>query len=245
MTTRIALGRWELSLPWGFALAAAVGVALFISLGRWQWHRAAEKRALAAAFVSGSAHIEPLDNRALADLPRYSQLQVQGRYDGAHQFLLDNLSHGGEAGYEVLTPLLLDDGRALLVNRGWLPVGPDRRVQPDVKLDDSQPVTLTGRLDALPRAALAMGHAAPAAAGSWPRLTSFPLREELATALGHPVEDGQLLLSANQPQGYTRDWQPASAGFGPERHVSYAVQWWGLAALSGVLFFFMNFKRRA
>ncbi len=45
----------------------------------------------------------------------------------AHQFLLDNMTHAGRAGYEVLTPLLLDDGRVLLVNRGWLPLPDGRR----------------------------------------------------------------------------------------------------------------------
>ncbi len=243
MTTRIALGRWELAVPWGFAVAGALGVALFFQLGRWQWHRADEKRAIAAAFVAGTSRVEPLEHRALGDLPRYTQLQVQGRYDGAHQFLLDNLSHGGQAGYEVLTPLVLDDRRTLLVNRGWVPVGADRRQLPAIAVDDSQPVTVTARLDALPRAALAMGHAAPAD-GPWPRRASFPTSAELASALGRPVEDGQLLLGDNQPQGYVRDWQPASAGFGPERHMSYAVQWWGLGALTFGLFFFMNLKRR-
>jgi surfeit locus 1 family protein len=244
MTTRIALGRWDLTVPWGFAVAAALGVALFVHLGQWQWRRADEKRAFAAEFVAGSSRVEPLGSRALAALPRYTQVQVQGRYDGAHQFLLDNQSHGGQAGYDVLTPLVLDDQRTLIVNRGWVPVGANRRELPDIALDDAAPVTVTARLDALPRAALAMGHAAPAADGPWPRITSFPAGAELATALGKPIEDGQLLLSDNQPQGYARDWQPASAGFGPERHISYAVQWWGLGLLTFGLFFFMNLKRR-
>jgi len=51
------------------------------------------------------------------------------------------------------------------------------------------------------------------------------------------------LLNADQPQGYTRDWQPTSAAFGPERHISYAVQWWGLAALAAGLFVFMNLQK--
>jgi len=241
---RLPLGRWELRLPLGFAVAAVAGVVLFTGLGRWQWHRAAEKRALADDFAAGAHHIEPLGDRPLAQFQRYAQLQVQGQYDGAHQFLLDNLSHDGQAGYQVLTPLRLADGRVLLVNRGWLPMGTDRRVLPSVQLDDSQPVTLTGQLDALPRAALAMGHAAPADSGSWPRLTSFPQQAELSHALGHSVEQGQLLLGASQPQGYLRDWHPYNSGFGPERNLSYAIQWWGLAALSGGLFFFMNFRRR-
>ena len=58
------------------------------------------------------------------------------------------------------------------------------------------------------------------------------------------VEPRQLLLDASEPQGFARDWRSASAGFGPERHLSYAVQWWGLGALTLFLYLFMNLERR-
>ncbi|MFT3906722.1 MAG: SURF1 family protein [Steroidobacteraceae bacterium] len=236
--------------PW-FLLLTAAGMALFIALGRWQWHRAAEKQAMEDAFARGTLAITPLGQQPLTDIARYTQLQVHGRYDGAHQFLLDNLSRDGQAGYEVLTPLRLDDGRVLMVNRGWLPGGGDRRQLPDVQLDDGPAVTLVGRYDHLPVTALAMGRAAPAAQASWPKLTSFPTSAELAAALqsaepagGGTLQEGQLLLDADQSRGYRRDWQPASAQFGPARHLSYAIQWWGLAALAALLFIVMNLKKR-
>ena len=71
--------------PWwavALSLLAALG---FLQLGRWQWHRADEKRAFATAFQAGmEAPITELGNRSLAALPRYAQVNVSGVYDATH-----------------------------------------------------------------------------------------------------------------------------------------------------------------
>ena len=64
---------------------------------------------------------------------------------------------------------------------------------------------------------------------------------DLASALGHPLASRQLLLNAGEPQGYVRDWHPG--GIGPERHLSYAIQWWGFAALALVLYGYLNWRK--
>lgn len=246
MRLRARFGQREFSAsPW-FLLLTLAGVALFVQLGRWQWHRAEFKRALAAQFVQGTAPPTPLGERSLAQLQRYARLYVEGQYDGAHQFLLDNLSRDGRAGYEVLTPFRLTDGRVALVNRGWLPASGDRRQLPDISLPPpaAGSTRLAVRYDHLPVTGLAMGRAAPPPGPQWPKLTSFPTSTELATTLGAALEDGQLLLEADDPAGYRRDWQPASSSFPPERHQAYAIQWWGLAALAAVLFVVVNLRKR-
>ena len=243
---RVEFGKCRLVASWWMTLLTVVGVVLFAQLGRWQWHRAEEKRQLAAAFVAGAADFSSeLGRRSTAELPRYTQLRVHGAYEPAHQFLLDNMTHAGRAGYQVLTPFRLDDGRLLLVNRGWLPLPGERRdVLPDVALADTGFANIGGRLDVLPVAGLASGQAPPGTDPAWPKRTSFPTMAQLSAALGQPLESRQLLLAPGEPQGYLRDWQDASIGFPPERHVSYAVQWWGLGALSLFLYLFMNLECR-
>ena len=222
------------------------GVLLFSQLGRWQWQRADEKRALTAAYAAGGADFaSTLGTRSTTELRRYAQVRVHGRYESGHQFLLDNMSHGGRAGYQVLTPFRLDDGRLLLVNRGWLPLpGGGREVLPDLSLPELGEINVGGRLDSFPVAAIAAGVAAPGTDAVWPKRTSFPTQAQLGSALGQQLEARQLLLGESESHGYLRDWRAAIIGFGPERHVAYALQWWGLAALIAYLYLFMNLECR-
>jgi surfeit locus 1 family protein len=235
------LGEREFAASWWMALLCLAGVALFTQLGRWQWHRAAEKRALDDRFRSGTEQVMELGERSTAALPRYQRVRVSGSYDTAHQFLLDNLSHAGRAGVEVLTPLQLADGRTLLVNRGWVPWGATRAVLPAVDFASARSATIVGRLDELPVTGLALGHAAPEPGVSWPKLTSFPHMPELAAVLGGALEPQQLLLDAGAADGYVRDWQPT--GLGATRHIAYALQWWAFAALAVTLFVVLNLRR--
>jgi surfeit locus 1 family protein len=252
---RIQLTRHRrFNAPWwavALSLLAALG---FLQLGRWQWHRAEQKRAYAAAFQAGmEAPITQLGERSTAALPRYAQVNVSGVYDATHQFLLDNLIVNGQVGYEVLTPMQLADGRWLVVNRGWVALpGHSRARLPEIGLPQGVARSIHGRLDELPVNGLASGRAPPSGAGDagagtgsadWPKRTSFPTTAELAAALGHPLEPRQLLLAPGEIDGYLLDWKPASAGFGPERHLSYAIQWWGLGALSLFLLAFMNLEK--
>jgi surfeit locus 1 family protein len=218
-----------------------LGVALFILLGRWQWHRAGEAEALQQAFAQGGGARLELPAGSSAVLPRYSGVQVRGRYDSEHQFLLDNMSHAGQPGYQVLTPLQLADGRTLIVNRGWIPLTQSRRQLPDLSLPQGAGSDAAGRLDNLPRPGIALGHAPPARDAPWPRLTSFPTMADLSAALGRPLESRQLLLDARAPFGYLRDWQPP--GMSPAQHLSYAFQWWAFAALALVLYGALNRRR--
>jgi surfeit locus 1 family protein len=238
MPLALKIGQVRWSASWGMTLLTLTAMVAFIALGRWQWHRAAEKRALNAAFSASAAVVSELGARATGELARYTQVRVHGRYDDAHQFLLDNISFRGRAGYEVLTPLLLDDGRRLLVNRGWLPLTRSRSELPYVGFDFHASLSVTGRVDLLPVAAIALGHAPPPPGPLWPKLTSFPVMDELSTALGARLESRLLLLNATEPLGFARDWQPE--GLGPVRHLSYAFQWWGFAALALTLYGLLN-----
>jgi surfeit locus 1 family protein len=258
---------------------------LFLSLGRWQWGRAELKRELWAQFDRGTGEVVSPGTRPMAELPRYARVRIEGRWEPRRQFLLDNRTHDGRAGYEVLTPLWLDDGRVVLVNRGWVPFGGYRDRLPDVSADFADLVAATsgaatarvaisGRLDELPSAGLAGGRAAPRLEGPWPRVTAFPRPAELAaslgiappagatttmgdaTAVGGAEDDADLapsgglaprlerrllLLDAQEPRGYVREWKPG--GRGPEQNWSYAIQWWSFAVVLLGLYIGLNLRR--
>lgn len=220
----------------------------FVSLGRWQWGRAEYKQAQLETFAAGDERAVSLEGRSTDSLPRYATVEVSGVWDAQRAFLLDNLTRDGRAGYEVLSPLQLVDGRWLLVNRGWIAFDGYRDRLPRVEggLETDVVVRVQGRLDELPTAGLAGGRSAPATSGSWPRVTSYPTVRELAAALQGAgdirLEPRVLLLEADAVGGFRRDWRPFVKG--PEQNWSYAIQWWSFAVLLLVLYVVLNLKKR-
>jgi surfeit locus 1 family protein len=222
-------------------LLAVTLAAVFVRLGLWQWHRGLDREAEWSRFASGAAKVIDLGGRSVTEVPLYQRVRVSGELDGRHQFLLDNRTFHGRAGFEVLTPLARGTPPQLLVDRGWVPFGGVRTQLPDVGLEAAGPVTLIGRIAALPSAGLASGHAAPAPTAPWPKVTSFPSTEELAAALGKPLSARILLLDPEAPYGFERDWQPP--GLPPMRHFGYAFQWWIFAGLAIAAWFILRRQR--
>jgi surfeit locus 1 family protein len=217
--------------------------AVFAYLGAWQLERADESRDIAARFAAG-AEAAPLASppSVVGEGERFRRLIVHGSYVAAPQFLLDNMLHDGTAGYQVLTPLKVDGAsRWLLVNRGWVPVGLDRGILPQVEIGTA-PRTVTGRIERLPRPGLALGGptAAAAAAAAPVAVVEYPTAEELAEKAGEPLFDYELLLDPDEPDGYVRDWR--APGLGPERHWAYAGQWLLFSAGAAVAAVAMAFR---
>ena len=223
-------------------LVTLVMFGFLLSLGFWQLDRAEQKRAIIKHYRDdkGGAVI-----RLDADMKSASGLEYQrassiGRYESDHQLLLDNRTHEGQAGYQVLTPFILRNSEvAVLVNRGWLPLGNNRDQLPDVDVDETQR-TVVGRIKIPSAEVFMLGEEEPRQ--GWPyriqRIQLQALSEELRRTLLPFV----LLLDNEEPDGYLRDWQPL-VGFGPERNVGYAVQWFGLAAALLVIYLTVNSRR--
>ena len=222
-------------------LLTLILLVLFVSLGRWQWHRGEAKQVLWDSYERNDV-TPALDARFDFDsAERFTSVALTGHFESNRQFLLDNRSHAGQPGYEVLTPFVLESGRRILVNRGWIPFGGYRDRLPDVSFVSAPSTVVQGRLDELPTAGLASGRAPPEAGDAWPKLTSFPTHEELQAALRDKLARRILLLDPKMPNGYVREWSPP--GMAPERHFSYAIQWWGFAVVLLVLYFALNFRK--
>lgn len=243
MALRLTLGGRVFSpSPALTALMALLAVG-FILLGRWQWRLGEARASEYRSFIHGAARIVALGSAPLSSVPYYQRVRLHGRYDAAHQFLLDNSIHEGQDGYQVLTPLIRAHGDTVLVDRGWVPFTGSRAHLPDVALSVSGPVTVTGRVGRLPAAGLAFGRAAPPPGNRWPKVTSFPRFAGLSAALGRSLEPRILLLDASAPDGYVRVWR--LPGMRAMQNWGYAVQWWGLAAAAGVIWLVLTLRRPA
>lgn len=225
---------------WAWLLTAA-GVALFGTLGAWQLGRGWAKEAQLATLRDAAPPAERLSADSAA--PQGLELRrvaATGRYLADRQLLQDGQSLRQRPGYHVWTPLRLGDGAIVLVDRGWIPL--DR-----AGFDGSAPageVTVRGFWRSLPEPGIRLGEARSCAPGpAFPAVVLYPAAAELECLLGPGALAGLLLLDADAPGGFAREW--ADFGFPPERHYGYAVQWLGLAVAAVVLFFVVNRKRPA
>jgi surfeit locus 1 family protein len=232
MRTGLRLGRREFAPSLALTLLMGALAVLFGLLGRWQWRLGRERAAQYARFERGAAQVLALGSAPLSAVSLYQRVSLRGRYEGAHQFLLDNSIHEGADGYEVLTPLLRHGAPAVLVDRGWVPFTGSRSRLPDIHLAASGP---------LPTAGLSFGRAAPPPGPHWPKVTSFPRPAELSAALGRPLARRILLLDPTAPEGYVRAWSlpgmPALENWG------YAIQWWAFALTAGVIWLVLSLRR--
>jgi surfeit locus 1 family protein len=223
-------------------LVVAVLLPVLVGLGLWQLQRADEKRRMAEEYAAGADPVtvqDPGALRALAELPRFQGVRIRGRYVPDRQFLLDNMTDGGAAGFRVLTPFRAEGSDVwVIVDRGWVARRFDGAL-PDVGVDDGIR-SIEGRTNRLPRPGVELA-GAPTVEGSWPRIVQFPRLAELETILDRPLAGAVVLLDPQAEDGYLRRWQPTT--FGPERHVGYAVQWFALAATLLIIFLYFNFRR--
>jgi surfeit locus 1 family protein len=213
---------------------AALAVALLTArLGVWQLSRAAEKNALQAA-IERQAEQPVLDalpnDMQSAATWHHRRVQLQGRWSAAHTVYLDNRQMNGQPGFFVVTPLVLPDGRAVLVQRGWLP----RNVNERTRIDDPPPPVGEVRIE---------GRIAPPPA----RLFEFEgsdagrIRQNVDTE-AFARETGLRLLALSVLQTgpaiagdkLLRQW-PAPAT-GVAKHYGYAFQWFGLSTLAVFLY---------
>jgi cytochrome oxidase assembly protein ShyY1 len=230
----------------GWLARAAVALALaavMALLGQWQLDRYRERSEVNARIDAGTAApARPLTEllppptgevgAAPPDSAAWTRVTVTGRYDPGREILVRGRTLDG-VGFEVLTPLVLADGTAVLVDRGWLPA--DRSgaaTVPSVPPAPGGEVSVVGRLRR-PES----GGDSPAAAGGRLQVRRIaPAR--LATALPYPVYGGYV-TAEEAPDGLRpvpprreRAWQNGG----------YALQWWVFAV--GTLVGFGYLARR-
>lgn len=206
----IIAGRRFEPRAWAVVLYLLVFVAM-LSLGRWQLQRADEKIALTTS-AERARGLPPVELVSVDDVEaaaaEHGRVAVSGRWDGARQLLWDNRAHDGQAGFEVIAPLILDDGRIVLVNRGWIAPGASRAREslPDVRLPAGETVEVIAWLSR-PSKGFASGDALPAD-GPWPRLLQYFDYAALGAAYGTTVIDAVLqpqIAGMNEPAGGDRE----------------------------------------
>ena len=224
-------------------LAAIAAVAICVAAGNWQRDRMHAKESLRRQY-DAAATAAPV---ALASLPaatdwpslRYRPVVATGEYLADRQIFIDNKVAAGRAGFHVVTPLSLAEGRFVLVNRGWIAQKSSRAALPDappppgvVKVQGRIVIPAAGYLELKPETTSGSirQNLDPARFAAATGLAALPVVVEATAA---PVPDDGLL----------RHW-PAP-DFGVETHRIYMVQWYAFALLAAALWFWFHRPRAA
>lgn len=219
-------------------------LALLLTLGFWQLSRVEQKKQYLLQ-QEQKAQLAPMDLNnsrvSNAEAYQYQKALAAGRYDDMHQFLVDNQVMDGKPGYFVLTPFLIDnDNRAVLVNRGWVALGADRKKLPDLAIRQKAQ-SISGRINHFPPVGIKLAGAEIPTEG-WPAVVQVVDARVLAQRLAYDIYDFQIELDAEAAEGYLRAWKAGSI-ITPEKHLAYAVQWFGLAlTLTGLFLWFSSRK---
>jgi surfeit locus 1 family protein len=99
-------------------------LAALIALGVWQLQRLHWKLGLIAE-MNGHLHAAPMPLEDILKLPRqdaqYRRVALDGRFENGRESYVFTATDEGVSAYHVVTPLALDDGRVLFVDRGIVP----------------------------------------------------------------------------------------------------------------------------
>jgi cytochrome oxidase assembly protein ShyY1 len=228
------------AVRWTSYIAVAIVFAIACGfLSNWQFTRNAG-RAEQLALVARNYDAEPValeaiiaPGDALGAADEWRPIALEGEYLVDEQLLVRNRPHGGTAAFEVLVPFRVDDGRVLLIDRGWVPPGEDQPLPDAIPAPPEGAVTVVARLrpsEQLPSS----GRSAPE--GQVPSINP-----ELVAATIDPGVGADLELSAygvmvsEDPAPATRPAAFAAPSEDPGPYLSYAIQWI-LFAIMGFVF---------
>ncbi|SFA38455.1 surfeit locus 1 family protein [Paracoccus halophilus] len=194
-----------------------LGCAILISLGMWQLRRMEWKQDM----ISG---IEQRIGGAPVGLPaavdpsmKYLPVYVSGRTTGQEIDVLSGTKERG-GGYQVVSSFVTDDGRRILVDRGFIDQDHKRAPRPAVRLE------IAGNLH-WPEE---KGSATPD-----PNLDANIWFARDVPAMAAQLGTEPILIVAAETRGDAQGIEPipvAVEGI-PNNHLSYAVQWFMIAAV--------------
>lgn len=191
-----------------------------VGMGKWQLARLHQRRSYNATVRAIRAR-PPLDvaGSLTLDSARERRLRARGWYDYARQRFWRPRSYEGIPGVDLITPLRLADGAAVLVDRGWAP-------SPDAYHVDQEAYREGDSTEVL-----GIGLIAPRGRGDVdPRLLRDSLPYPLLPFIIQQVPPSAALYLP-LPSGLIR-WPAPELTDGP--HLSYAIQWFSFAVIAVV-----------
>jgi cytochrome oxidase assembly protein ShyY1 len=241
--------RFALSPKWlGFhALTWLVLIPAFIGLGQWQrtlWQdRARSQGVVLRALAAKPVALDSVSPRGhdVAQNQQWTMVSATGRYDTAHQFMVRNRSQNSEPGWYVVTPLVLADGTAVLVNQGWVTESMTgaATTAPPFPPVPSGTVTVSGSLQPDETTATTRIHddTAVLPAGEIALITPT----DLTSRVPYPLRDGSIRLTSSVPANAAASAAAVvpNPTYDNTMYIAYMIQWWVFALVMPVTWFLL------
>ena len=234
--------RFLLSRRWVlFAVAVALMAFGALRLGEWQFDRL-EDREQRNEWTERNLAAEPapVDAVLAVDQPvpsdrEWTRVEVTGEYDADATVVVRYQTRDGEAGVDVVTPLLTTGGAAVLVDRGWMPTDNTGTVPTDLPQPPSGEVDVVGwvRADAT-------GRGVEVESGSTRAISSL----EIGKPLDYPLYRGFLDAQSETPPPADEVQRTELPDLGEGPHFFYGLQWWFFGALAVFGFGYLAWDER-
>lgn len=218
---------------WQISVLVLLFLPLLVHLGFWQLDRAKEKQKELTVYQQRQdLPALPLSGLSNNEIVKYRSIELNGIFDPTHYWLLDNQSRGGKAGYEIIMPLVSEEG-VILVNRGWVEASPRREILPKLETPVGQ-VKIKGYLSAGQENAI-FDEMLSDLTIDWPKRV-LQINVEQAVAIIVSIKNNSSLLSdtslmlridSTSPGALLTEWPLINTS--PEKHQGYAVQWFAMA----------------
>lgn len=155
----------------------------------------------------------------------WTPVTFTGTYDVENEMVVRNRPLNGQPGYEVLTPLKLEDNAAVLINRGWLPIGNAEAGRPDeIPAPPAGQVEVTARMKP---GEPAVNRGAPEG-----QVASINL-PVVADLLDYPLQDAAYgLLALERPAAAHTPVAAPKPSTDEGAHLSYSMQWFAFGVLA-------------
>jgi surfeit locus 1 family protein len=230
---------------WLLLLLTVLFVGVTSSLGFWQLGRAHLREQIETE-QSSKAALPALGNVQLDNLPPDSQLlyrnlALEGAWVSQWSVYL-NRPMNGQAGFWVMTPLRLDSGSVVLVQRGWAPRDPVLPNKPPTVKTSADRLQVQGQWISPPSRLMELdsGTSAPSTSFSQVRQNLDVMQYERETGLKIRAVMRQ---NSTADDGLSRDWPSLASRAQTNR--GYAFQWFAMSVVGLLLFlWFQVFRKR-
>jgi surfeit locus 1 family protein len=194
---------------WIPLLLAVIVAAVCVRLGLWQLDRLEQRKARNAT-IEAAFRAPPIAAESAAasgtGTARFQRVRASGRWNYERETVVTGRTRSGSPGVHIVTPMTLDGGWEILVNRGWV-YSPDARSVDLTAWREGERGDVVGYVDELP----------PSVRGEQPATYVVALADSTAAAAGAADRPARLSAPPFGDQGL---------------HLNYAVQWFSFAAIA-------------